>query len=46
MTLPPRPDAHVSGTNMNVPKVVPEVPSFGDFFGTYFAGRSFNVSNP
>ena len=22
------------------------VPSFGDFFATYFAGRSFNVVNP
>ena len=22
------------------------IPSFGDFFGTYFAGRSFNVTEP
>ena len=22
------------------------VPSFGDFFATYFAGKSFNVTNP
>ena len=24
----------------------PQIPAFGDFFATYFAGRSFNVAEP
>ena len=41
---PPRPNAYVSGAGM-MAVAAPEIPSFGDFFASYFAGRSFNVSD-
>ena len=42
--VPPRPDAHAQALVGGVQ--APQVPSFGDFFGTYFAGRNFSVANP
>lgn len=41
--LPPRPTAFAQ--NLAAGLMAPQVPSFGDFFGTYFLGRSFEVSN-
>ena len=44
---PPRPNAWGSAMAMGMfTSTAVEVPSFGDFFATYFAGRSFNVSEP
>ena len=41
---PPRPDAWAQNIVAGIAGA--SMPSFGDFFGTYFAGRSFNVTNP
>ena len=41
---PPRPTAWAQ--NIAAGMAVSAVPSFGDFFATYFAGKSFNVTNP
>ena len=44
---PPRPDAYtLAMMAMGGAGPASNVPSFGDFFGSYFAGRSFNVTNP
>ena len=43
--LPPRPTAFAQ--NMAAGMIAaPQIPAFGDFFATYFAGKSFNVTNP
>lgn len=42
--FPPRPDAFAQSLAAGL--VAAQAPTFGDFFGTYFAGRSFNVTNP
>ena len=45
--VPPRPNVFMNALTMGMPAMAAtQVPSFGDFFGTYFAGRSFNVTNP
>ena len=41
---PPRPDAWAQA--LLVTHAVGGIPSFGDFFATYFGGRSFSVSEP
>ena len=42
--VPPRPDVFAQSL---VAGFMPQTtPTFGDFFGTYFAGRSFSVANP
>ena len=38
---PPRPDAAAGSTWS-----APQMPAFADFFGTYFHGKSFSVSEP
>ena len=43
LLVPPRPNAWAT-TGTEAP-AAPQIPSFGDFFATYFAGRSFDVSN-
>ena len=44
---PPRPNAWVTALSLgSVPAAATQIPSFGDFFSTYFAGRSFNVAEP
>ena len=44
---PPRPNAWANALTMSMgPVVAAAAPSFGDFFATYFAGRSFNVTEP
>ena len=40
--VPPRPDVWAG----HMQAAAAGLPSFGDFFGTYFAGRSFNVTDP
>ena len=43
----PRPDAWASAlASGSMARAAASVPSFGDFFATYFAGRSFNVAEP
>jgi len=42
--VPPRPDA--SAYNLAAGLVASSPPAFGDYFATYFAGKSFNVTNP
>ena len=43
--VPPRPSAFAN-TMIAGAGIAPVIPSFGDFFATYFAGKSFNVSEP
>ena len=44
---PPRPDAWANPyTTASAAAAAAQAPAFGDFFATYFAGRSFNVANP
>ena len=44
--VPPRPSVWANALAMgNLAGAATQVPSFGDFFATYFAGRSFNVSD-
>lgn len=42
---PPRPTAWANNMVAGFAAAA-VVPSFGDFFATYFAGKSFNVSEP
>ena len=42
--VPPRPSAWISA--LAAAGSQPEIPTFSDFFATYFAGRSFNVAEP
>ena len=42
--VPPRPNAWAQSLVAGM--AAPQVPTFGDFFASYFAGRSFNVVNP
>merc|ERR1711907_630369 len=42
--VPPRPDAWAQ--SLVNPSPAAAIPSFGDFFGTYFAGKNFSVANP
>ena len=43
---PPRPNALVTAMSMGLmARAATQVPSFGDFFASQFAGRSFDVSN-
>ena len=45
--VPPRPNVWVNPIAFGAfAAAAPQVPSFGDFFATYFAGRSFNVAEP
>ena len=45
--LPPNPFAWTTAAGIGAMAPKAEgVPSFGDFFATYFAGKSFNVSEP
>ena len=40
--VPPRPDVHGGASQ----SAAASPPGFGDFFASYFIGRSFNVSDP
>lgn len=40
--IPPRPDVAAGVASV----AAAPTPSFGDFFASYFIGRSFNVSDP
>ncbi len=42
--VPPRPSAWISA--IAAASTPGQIPSFNDFFATYFAGRSFNVTEP
>ena len=42
--VPPRPNAFAQSLAAGL--IAPQVPAFGDFFATYFGGKSFNVVNP
>ena len=42
---PPRPDAWVNPANHGHHAGAVQVPTFGDYFATYFSGRSFNCAN-
>ena len=43
---PPRPNAWVTAMSLGMLSTAAvQTPSFGDFFSTYFAGKSFNVSD-
>ena len=42
--VPPRPDAWAQA--LIAASAVKAIPSFGDFFATYFAGKSFSVAEP
>ena len=42
MFAPPRPDAWAG----HIAAAAAVAPAFGDYFGTYFAGRSFSVTDP
>ena len=45
--IPPRPSAWASMMGVGAMGTVASgIPSFDDFFSTYFAGRSFNVTEP
>ena len=42
--VPPRPDVWAQA--LLATTAIDSIPSFGDFFSTYFAGKSFSVSDP
>ena len=43
---PPRPDAYANPLTLGFTAAAATgAPAFGDFFATYFAGRSFNVAD-
>ena len=42
--VPPRPSAWVTAMGIGMGASSTSVPSFGDFFATYFAGKSYYVS--
>ena len=42
--VPPRPDVFATALGIGAGFPRPTYPAFGDFFATYFAGRSFNVT--
>merc|ERR1711935_746787 len=45
--VPPRPDAAITALSMGLAgQAAASKVGFGDFFANYFAGRSFNVSEP
>ena len=45
--VPPRPNAFMNALSMGMPAMAAtQVPSFGDFFGSYFGGRPMNITNP
>ena len=44
--VPPRPDVAITAATVGMASAPQVVPTFGDFFASYFAGRSFNVSSP
>ena len=43
---PPRPGAWASMMGLTSVAATSTIPSFSDFFATYFAGKSFNVAEP
>ena len=43
--VPPNPAAFVSIMGIGAGVEQTQVPAFGDFFATYFAGKSYNVSD-
>ena len=42
--VPPRPEAVASAAGIGAGVQKPSYPEFGDFFASYFSGRSFNVA--
>jgi hypothetical protein len=43
--VPPRPDAFATAAGIGAGVQGSNYPGFGDFFATYFAGRSFKVGD-
>ena len=45
--VPPRPDVHATAAGVGAAAATAgAIPSFGDFFATYFGGRNYTVSEP